>query len=118
LRADGHRAAFRSVMAITYAGNALSMAIPFAGAELAAVFSYRQFRKRGLDPALTGWALAVSAMASSSALALILAAGAVAGGAPLATAAGFVGGAAFALPTVTVILAVRYPRARAAANRM
>lgn len=117
LRADGHRAGFGSVMAITYAGNALSMSVPFAGAQLAAVFSYRQFRRRGLDPALTGWALAVSAIASSSALALILVAGAAAGGAPLATAAGFAGAAVFGLPAVIVLLALRYPRARAIANR-
>ncbi len=117
LRADGHQADFASVMAITYAGNALSMSVPFAGAQLAAVFSYRQFRRRGLDPALTGWALAVSAIASSSALALILIAGAIAGGAPLATAAGFTGAAVFGLPAVIVLLALRYPRARAIANQ-
>jgi len=117
LQADGHHARIGSVMAITYAGNALSMSIPFAGAQLAAVFSYRQFRRRGLDPALTGWALGVSAIASSSALALVLIVGAIAGGAPLATAVGFLGGVVFALPAITVILALRYPRARAVANR-
>jgi uncharacterized membrane protein YbhN (UPF0104 family) len=118
LRADGHEATFGSVMAITYAGNAVSMSIPFAGAQLAAVFSYQQFRRRGLDPALTGWALGVSAIASSSALALVLVVGALAGGAPLATAAGFLGAAVFALPAITVILALRYPRARVAANSL
>jgi uncharacterized membrane protein YbhN (UPF0104 family) len=118
LRADGHRAALGSVMAITYAGNALSMSIPFAGAQLAAIFSYRQFRRRGLDPALTGWALAVSGIASSSGLAFILIAGAVAGGAPLAAAAGLAGAVVFGLPAVTVALALRYPRARAVANRV
>jgi uncharacterized membrane protein YbhN (UPF0104 family) len=118
LRADGHAATFGSVMAITYAGNAVSMSIPFAGAQLAAVFSYQQFRRRGLDPALTGWALGISAIASSSALALVLVVGALAGGAPLATAAGFLGAAVFALPAITVILALRYPRARVAANRV
>src|SRR5262252_8100434 len=118
LRADGHRATFGSVMAITYAGNAVSMSIPFAGAQLAAVFSYQQFRRRGLDPALTGWALGVSAIASSSALALVLVVGALAGGAPLATAVGFLGAAVFALPAITVILALRYPRARVIANRV
>jgi uncharacterized membrane protein YbhN (UPF0104 family) len=118
LRADGNKAAFGSVMAITYAGNAVSMSIPFAGAQLAAVFSYQQFRRRGLDPALTGWALGVSAIASSSALALVLVVGAFAGGAPLATAAGFLGAAIFALPAITVILALRYPRARIVANRV
>jgi uncharacterized protein (TIRG00374 family) len=118
LRADGHKAAFGSVMAITYAGNAVSMSIPFAGAQLAAVFSYQQFRRRGLDPALTGWALGVSAIASSSALALVLVVGAIAGGAPLATAIGFLGAVVFALPAITVILALRYPRARVVANRV
>jgi putative heme transporter len=117
LRADGHQATFGSVMAITYAGNALSMSVPFAGAELAAVFSYRQFRRRGLDPALTGWALALSAIASSSALALILIVGAVAAGKPLATALGFLGAAVFALPAITVILALRFPQVRGLANR-
>ena len=117
LRADGDQARFSSVMAITYAGNALSMSIPFAGAQLAAVFSYQQFRRRGLDPAITGWALAVSAIASSSALAIVLVIGAIAGGAPVATAVGFLGAAVFALPGITVILAVRYPRARDIANR-
>ena len=117
LRADGHQAGFASVMAITYAGNALAMSIPFAGAQLAAVFSYQQFRRRGLDPALTGWALGISAIASSSALALILIAGAFAGGAPLVTVAGFAGAAVFALPALTVLLALRYPRARETANK-
>jgi len=118
LRADGHQAGFASVMAITYAGNALSMSVPFAGAQLAAVFSYQQFRRRGLDPALTGWALGISAIASSSALAIILIAGAITGGAPLATLAGFAGAAVFALPAVTVLLALRFPRARAVANKV
>jgi putative heme transporter len=118
LRADGHQASFSSVMAITYAGNALSMSIPFAGTELAAVFSYRQFRRRGLDPALTGWALGVSAIASSSALALVLIVGALVAGKPLATALGWLGGVLFALPAITVILALRFPWARDLANRI
>src|SRR5262249_8082255 len=118
LEADGHHARIGSGMAITYAGKALSMSIPFAGAPLAAVFSYPQFRRRGLDPALTGWALGVSAIASSSALALVLIVGAIAGGAPLATAIGFLGGVVFALPAITVILALRYPKARDIANQV
>jgi putative heme transporter len=118
LRADGDQARFSSVMAITYAGNALSMSIPFAGAQLAVVFSYQQFRRRGLDPAVTGWALGVSAIASSSALAIVLVVGALVGGAPVANAVGFLGAAIFALPAITVILALRYPKARVVANRV
>jgi uncharacterized membrane protein YbhN (UPF0104 family) len=116
LRAGGDQARFSSVMAITYAGNALSMSIPFAGAQLAVLFSYQQFRRRGVDPAVTGWALAVSAIASSSALALVLVTGAIAGGAALANALGFLGAAVFALPAITVVLTLRYPRARGIAN--
>jgi uncharacterized protein (TIRG00374 family) len=118
LRADGAKARFSSVMAITYAGNALSMSIPFAGAQLAVVFSYQQFRRRGLDPAVTGWALGVSAIASSSAIAIVLVIGALVGGAPVANAVGFLAAAVFALPAITVILALRYPRARVVANRV
>ena len=118
LRADGDKARFSSVMAITYAGNALSMSIPFAGAQLAVVFSYQQFRRRGLDPAVTGWALGVSAIASSSAIAIVLVVGALVGGAPVANAVGFLAAAVFALPAITVILALRYPRARVVANRV
>jgi uncharacterized membrane protein YbhN (UPF0104 family) len=112
LRAEGHEAGLGSVMAITYASNALSMSIPFAGTQLAALFSYRQFRRRGLDPALTSWALAVSAIASSSGLALVLLTGALAGGAPAATALGFLGAAVFLVPGLVVLLALRYHRAR------
>jgi len=118
IRAGGTKLHLGSVMAITYAGNALSMSIPFAGAQLAVVFSYQQFRRRGLDPAVTGWALGVSAIASSSALAIVLVVGALVGGAPVANAVGFLGAAVFALPGITVILAIRYPKARVLANRV
>ena len=112
LRADGSTAHFSSVMAITYASNALSMTIPFAGAQLAVVFSYRQFRLRGLGRAITGWALAVSAILSMSALAVILIAGSLASGASVATAIGFAGAAVLILPAVAILLALRNQRLR------
>lgn len=112
LRADGHKAGFASVMAITYASNALSMTIPFAGAQLAVVFSYRQFRRSGLGQAITGWALAVSAILSMSALAVVLVAGSIASGASVATAVGFAGAAVLILPAVAILLALRNQRLR------
>ena len=118
LRAEGDRAAtLGTVMSITYAGNALSMAVPFAGAQLAAVFSYRQLRGRGLGPAITSWALAVSAIVSSAALALVLLVGAFVGGQPAATVAGLLGAAVFLVPGVTVLLGLRYRAARAWIHR-
>jgi len=119
LRAEGDQAAkLGTVMSITYAGNALSMAVPFAGAQLAAVFSYKQLRGRGLGPAITSWALAVSAIVSSAALALVLLVGAFVGGQPAATVAGLIGAAVFLVPGVTVLLALRYRAARAWIHRI
>jgi uncharacterized membrane protein YbhN (UPF0104 family) len=69
VRVNGRQTGFGSVMMITYAANALSISVPFAGAELAMVFSYRQFRRHGVDATTAGWTLAVSAIFSTSALA-------------------------------------------------
>ena len=112
MRVNGRPTTFRSVMAITYAANALSISVPFAGAELAVVFSYRQFRRHGVDAATTGWTLAVSAIFSTSALALLLVIGALAGSASLASAAGFLGAFVFIVPGAAVLLALRFESVR------
>ncbi|HEX6450370.1 MAG TPA: YbhN family protein [Trebonia sp.] len=113
LRAGGHRVALRSVLAVTYASNALSQSVPFAGTELAVVYSYRQFRRRGLDAATTSWALTVSWICSASGLALLLAAGAITSGATAASAVGFAGAAVYLLPVAGILLALRFSRVRA-----
>jgi uncharacterized protein (TIRG00374 family) len=118
LRVGGRPASFSSVMAITYAANALSISVPFAGAELAMVFSYRQFRRHGVDAAATGWALAVSAIFSTSALACLLVIGALAGSASLASAAGFLGAFVFIVPGAAVLLALRFETVRALLHRL
>jgi putative heme transporter len=118
MRVNGRPTTFRSVMAVTYAANALSISVPFAGAELAMVFSYRQFRRHGVDAATTGWTLAVSAICSTSALALLLVIGAIAGSASLATAAGFLGAFVFIVPGAAVLLALRYQNIRQLLHRL
>jgi putative heme transporter len=118
MRVNGRPTTFRSVMAVTYAANALSISVPFAGAELAMVFSYRQFRRHGVDAATTGWTLAVSAIFSTSALALLLVIGAIAGSASLATAAGFLGAFVFLVPGAAVLLALRYESIRRLLHRL
>jgi len=112
LRADGQRVGLGSVLAIDVASNALSISVPFAGAQLALVFSYQQYRRRGLGQAVTGWALAVSAIMSVSALALVLVGGSLLGGASLTTALGFAGAAVLLVPGVAILLALRSPRMR------
>jgi hypothetical protein len=114
LRAGGGRVSLRSVLAVTYASNALSQSVPFAGTELAVVYSYRQFRRRGPDAATTSWALTVSWICSASGLALLLlAAGVIASGATAASAAGFAGAAVYMLPVAGILLALRFTRVRA-----
>jgi putative heme transporter len=112
MQVSGRPARFSTVMTITYAANALSISVPFAGAELAVVFSYRQFRRHGVDAATTGWMLAVSAIFSTSALALLLVVGALAGSASLASAAGFLGAFVFIVPGAAVLLALRFQSVR------
>jgi putative heme transporter len=117
MQVNGRPARFSTVMAITYAANALSISVPFAGAELAVVFSYRQFRRHGVDAATTGWMLAVSAIFSTSALALLLVVGALAGSASLASAAGFLGAFVFIVPGAAVLLALRFESVRRLLHR-
>jgi uncharacterized protein (TIRG00374 family) len=118
MRVNGRPTSFSSVMVITYAANALSISVPFAGAELAVVFSYRQFRRHGVDAATTGWTLAVSAIFSTSALAFLLVIGALAGSASLASAAGFLGAFVFIVPGVAVLLALRFESVRSLLHRV
>ena len=112
LRANGHRISLRSVLAITYAGNALSTSVPVAGTELAVVYSYRQFRQAGVDAATTSWSLTVSWICSTSALALLVAAGSVVHGVTAASVLGFAGAVLYLLPGAGVLLALRFDRVR------
>jgi putative heme transporter len=118
VRVNGRQTGFGSVMMITYAANALSISVPFAGAELAMVYSYRQFRRHGVDAATTGWTLAVSAIFSTSALAFLLAIGAVTGSGSLASAAGLAGAIVFIIPGAAVLLALRYENIRRLLHRV
>ena len=113
LRVNGDRIGLGPVMAITYAAHALGLSIPFAGAELNVVYSYRQFRRAGLDAATTSWSMAVSWICSTASLALLLVAGAIAGSTSAASAAGYAGAAVYLLPVVGVLLALRFDRVRA-----
>jgi uncharacterized membrane protein YbhN (UPF0104 family) len=113
LRVNGHRIGLGPVMAITYAAHALGLSIPFAGAELDVVYSYRQFRRAGLDAATTSWSMAVSWICSTASLALLLVAGAIAGSTSAASAAGYAGAAVYLLPVAGVLLALRFDRMRA-----
>jgi putative heme transporter len=96
-----------SLIAVTYAGNAISVSLPLAGPEFAAGFTFRELRRRGIEPAVAGWALAMSGVLSTAAFAAVLTAGAVASGSPTAATLGFGGAAVAMVPTVVVLVALR-----------
>jgi uncharacterized protein (TIRG00374 family) len=107
IRAGGTNLHLGSVMAITYAGNAISVSLPLAGPEVATGFIYRSYSRLGIDPAVAGWALAVSGGFSSLAFALVLAGGATASGNTSAMTLGLASAAISLLLTVAVLSALR-----------
>jgi uncharacterized protein (TIRG00374 family) len=118
LRAGGVKLHLGFVMAVTYAGNAISVSLPLAGSEVAAAFSFRQFHRRGIEPAAVGWALAVSGIFSSLAFSMVLAFGALSSGNGPAAVLGLFGAVAALVPTVAVLAALRFGVARRRLNRL
>jgi putative heme transporter len=116
IRAGGTNLHLGSVMAITYAGNAISVSLPLAGPEVATGFIYRSYSRLGIDPAVAGWALAVSGVFSSVAFALVLAGGAAASGSASAMILGFLGAAITLLLTGAVLSALRSSSVRRRLN--
>ena len=118
LQASGRPPSRHAMIGISYAASAVSMSLPFAGTGLATIYSYRQFRRHGIDSATTGWTLAVSGIFSTSSLALLLVAGAIAGGGGAVAAIGFAWAVVYLVPGAAVLLAVRYERVRSALSRL
>jgi hypothetical protein len=115
LRAGGAHLPLGSVMAVTYAGNAVSVSLPLAGPQIGAAFSFRQFNRRGIDSAVVAWALAVSGVISSLAFATVLGLGALLShrDATLAAPAAVVA----LVPAVVTIVALRSSTVRRGLNR-
>ena len=118
LKVSGHRITLRSSMAIAYASNAVSLSLPVVGTGLGTAFAYRQFRRRGADHASVGWALTVSGIVSSLAFALLMFIGALLSNSTGATALGFFGAAATALPMLVILAALRFGAIHRLINRL
>lgn len=57
-------------LAVTYVGGAVSSSVP-GGPALAAAYTYRQLRSRGVTSAHTGWALTAAGVLSTAVIALV-----------------------------------------------
>ena len=70
LATGGARVGVRSMLATSFAANALSVSIPVAGPELATAFTFRRFTRQGADAPLAGWSLLAGGVVSLAAGAL------------------------------------------------
>lgn len=80
LRAGRVDVGFGPMTAITLVSTTITNSIP-AGPVVATIFTFGQFRRRGADDALAGWALVATFVAASVSLALLAAVGVAVAGA-------------------------------------
>jgi uncharacterized protein (TIRG00374 family) len=118
LRAGGGDISHGAATSTIYAGNTISASLPFAGAAASAAYTYRRLHALGNAPALIGWALAVSGIAATASLAVVLAVGSAMTGSVAGALGAFVATAAGVLPVVGIVLAFRHARTRTALVRV
>ena len=93
LEAGGASVASGPMLATVYAANALSTSVPLAGPELGAAFTYRRFKRQGIDSPLAGWSLMVGGVISPVAGIFVFMAGALLSRNDLLAVLGVLGGA-------------------------
>jgi putative heme transporter len=105
-------------MAIAYESNAMSVTIPFAGSTAGTAFAYRQYVRRGASAAMAGWTLAIAGLFSTLTFGLLVGAGALASGNPLAAGAGVLSIVACATPVLAGMVALRRAALRRRLERL
>jgi len=110
VRAGGSRLHISSAVAITYAGNAISVSLPLAGSELSVGYTYRQYLARGFDAATAAWALVVGGVASTVALSVVVGVAAISSGNPGLATAGAVAAGLLVVGSVMIGASLRIAR--------
>ena len=113
LRAGGLSLPVRSMVAITLAGNAVSVTLPLAGSTAGTAFTYVQLKKRGADVPTATWALATSGIISTTVLAVVLGVGAGVTGDGATSIIGAVAVLLGVVPIAVLLMSFRSPRVRA-----
>jgi uncharacterized membrane protein YbhN (UPF0104 family) len=114
LRATGARVRRASIVATTFAGNAISGSVPFIGPGAGTVFTFGRFRRVADDAVSAGWALVISGLISSLVWGVMLATGAAVSGGRTFAESGVIGGAAIMAAAIAGALTFRWPRVRQA----
>lgn len=118
VRAGGGDVPLRHASTTIYAGNTIASTVPVAGAAASAAYTYRRLHALGNSPALVGWALAVSGIAATATLAVVLAVGSAATGSLWGSLGAFLATAAGVLPVVGLVLVLRHERSRTVVVRL
>jgi hypothetical protein len=100
------------MLATVYAANALSTSVPLAGPELGAAFTYRRFRRQGVDTPLAGWSLLVGGVVSPVAGIVVFMVGALLSGNDLLALVGVLAGILGAAVVVVLHVAMHRPLLR------
>jgi putative heme transporter len=112
LRAGGVSLPVRSMVAITLAGNAVSVTLPFAGSTAGTAFTYLQLKRRGADRPSAAWALATSGIISTAVLAVVLGVGAGVTGDGATSIVGAVAVLLGIVPVAVLLTSFRSPMVR------
>ena len=118
LRAAGLSLPVRSMVAITLAGNAVSVTLPLAGSSAGTAFTYVQLKKRGADVPTATWALATSGIISTAVLAVVLGVGAGVTGDGAMSVVGAVAVLLGIVPIAVLLMSFRSPAVRAHAQHV
>jgi uncharacterized protein (TIRG00374 family) len=118
LRAGGFPLPVRSMVAITLAGNAVSVTVPLAGSSAGTAFTYMQLKKRGADTPTAAWALGTSGIISTTVLAVVLGVGAGITGDGAASIVGAVAVLLGIVPIAVLLMSFRSPIVRAHAEHV
>jgi len=106
------------MVAITLAGNAMSVTLPLAGSTAGTAFTYMQLKKRGADVPTAAWTLATSGIISTTVLAVVLGVGAGVTGDGATPILGAVAVLLGIVPIVILLLSIRSPLVRRHAERV
>ena len=117
LRAGGGQAPLGSATSTIYAGNTISATVPVAGAAASAAYTYRRLHALGNSTGLVGWALAVSGIAATASLAVVLAVGSAVTGSLVGALGAFLATVAGVVPVAGLVLVLRHARTRAVVVR-
>ncbi|HEY7627705.1 MAG TPA: lysylphosphatidylglycerol synthase transmembrane domain-containing protein [Ilumatobacteraceae bacterium] len=118
LRARGVSLPVRSMMAITFAANAVSVTLPLAGSTAGTAYTYAQLKRRGADVPTAAWALATSGIISTTVLAAVLGVGAAVTGDGATSIVGPVAMVLGIVPIAVLLMSFRSELVRHRVERM